>query len=47
MGLANIQQRVEALGGTLSIDSTLGHGTEVGVRIPLTGKPESGQEGAT
>jgi signal transduction histidine kinase len=35
LGLANLRQRAAALGGVLTIDSSAGHGTHVGVVIPL------------
>jgi signal transduction histidine kinase len=34
-GLANMQARVDELGGSLSIDSAPGRGTRVGVHVPL------------
>lgn len=36
MGLSNIRSRVDALGGIVHIDSTLGRGTTVTIEIPLT-----------
>jgi len=44
-GLCNIRDRVDALGGTLWIDSRPGEGTRVEVRMPLTTRPEPVQEG--
>jgi signal transduction histidine kinase len=35
MGLRNVSQRVEALQGTLTIESTPAEGTTVSVTIPL------------
>jgi signal transduction histidine kinase len=35
-GLAGLQDRIEALGGTLELDSTPGNGTSLGVTLPLT-----------
>ncbi len=35
-GLIGLRRRLETLGGSLSIDSSPGEGTAVGVRIPLT-----------
>jgi signal transduction histidine kinase len=35
MGLRNLSQRVEALGGKLTIESTSGQGTTILVTIPL------------
>ncbi|HYF92672.1 MAG TPA: histidine kinase [Symbiobacteriaceae bacterium] len=36
VGLAGMQERVEALGGTLRVKSSKGEGTEVTVQVPLT-----------
>lgn len=41
MGLANMRQRVEDVGGTLAIASTPGGGTQVKARIGATGSPTS------
>jgi signal transduction histidine kinase len=41
MGLANMRQRVEEVGGTLEIASTPGQGTRVKVRTKATGSPSS------
>lgn len=41
MGLANMRQRVEELGGTLAITSRPGQGTQVKVRIGATGSHAS------
>jgi signal transduction histidine kinase len=41
MGLTNMRQRVEEMGGTLAITSTPGQGTLVKVRIGATGSPVS------
>jgi signal transduction histidine kinase len=35
LGLVAMRERVSAIGGTLQIDSRVGHGTEVSVRLPL------------
>jgi signal transduction histidine kinase len=35
LGLVAMQERVSALGGTLQIDSQLGQGTEISIRIPM------------
>jgi signal transduction histidine kinase/PAS domain-containing protein len=40
MGLANIRQRVEGLGGTLTITSKAGQGTEVRANVPVTWRRE-------
>jgi signal transduction histidine kinase len=37
IGLSNIRNRAELLGGSLSIDSQLGRGTTVIVELPLEG----------
>jgi two-component system sensor histidine kinase DegS len=37
LGLLGMHERVAQFGGTLTIESTLGHGTTVIVRIPLNG----------
>jgi PAS domain S-box-containing protein len=37
-GLTGLRDRVEALGGTMEVDSPLGSGTSVRVRIPLGGR---------
>jgi glucose-6-phosphate-specific signal transduction histidine kinase len=34
-GLVGLQDRVEALGGKITIDSTSGHGTCVAVTLPI------------
>ncbi len=36
MGLPNIRERVQALGGAFSLDSRLGRGTRLCIRIPLS-----------
>jgi signal transduction histidine kinase len=42
LGLASIQERVEAVGGSMSLESRLGHGTRVMALIPLAaGEPPS------
>jgi signal transduction histidine kinase len=38
-GLTGIRDRVEALGGTFTIDSPRGHGTRIAAAIPATPKP--------
>ena len=35
LGLANLRQRAEALGGELTIDSAPGAGTRLNIRVPL------------
>jgi signal transduction histidine kinase len=40
LGLVGIKERVEALGGTLHIDSAPGRGTEMVVEVPLTAARE-------
>jgi signal transduction histidine kinase/PAS domain-containing protein len=40
MGLANIRQRVEMLGGTLTITSKPGQGTELRANVPVTWRQE-------
>jgi signal transduction histidine kinase len=37
LGLVAMRERVSAVGGTLQIESRLGHGTEVSIRLPLEG----------
>ena len=44
MGLANIRQRVEEMGGRLILTSAPGQGTEVRVDVPVTWRQESEQE---
>ena len=39
-GLVGLQDRVEALGGTITIDSSAGSGTNVVVTLPLTQEPD-------
>ncbi len=41
LGLAGVKQLVEQHGGTISIKSTVGHGTTVSVEIPCARLPES------
>jgi signal transduction histidine kinase len=41
-GLGNLQDRAAALGGQAEIHSTVGEGTRVSVRIPITGRRGSG-----
>jgi two-component system sensor histidine kinase DesK len=41
-GLAGIRERVQALGGTLEIDSPRGKGTLLRVRVPMTGAVTAG-----
>src|SRR6267143_1001596 len=38
LGLIAMQERVSAIGGTLCIQSSLGNGTELSIRIPLEGE---------
>jgi signal transduction histidine kinase len=33
-----MRERAEAIGGTFAIESTAGQGTQITVRVPLTGK---------
>jgi signal transduction histidine kinase len=40
-GLAGIQRRVEARGGTVSLGSSAGHGFEVRLEVPLDAVPQS------
>lgn len=35
LGLVAMRERVSAVGGTLQIESRLGHGTEISIRLPL------------
>jgi signal transduction histidine kinase len=35
LGLVAMHERVSAIGGTLQIESRLGHGTEISIRLPL------------
>jgi two-component system sensor histidine kinase DesK len=44
-GLEGIRERVQAVGGTLDIDSPPGHGTELRVRLPVT-SGVAGESGA-
>jgi len=39
LGLLGIRERVELLGGSVTIDSTPGEGTRVAVSVPLPGEP--------
>ena len=39
LGLANVQQLVAAMGGSVEVASSLGHGTTFRVRIPTTEEP--------
>jgi signal transduction histidine kinase len=39
-GLVGLQDRVEALGGTIKIDSSAGSGTCVAVTLPIATKPD-------
>jgi signal transduction histidine kinase len=41
-GLQGIRERVDKLGGALSIDSTPGHGTCVSVTVPAHRPPRAG-----
>ncbi|MFF4586982.1 sensor histidine kinase [Streptomyces sp. NPDC001388] len=43
-GLASMRARMNALGGTLVIESTPGHGTALAVRLPLTPPPKTEPE---
>ncbi len=44
-GLANMRDRIESAGGTLTVVSRPGKGTEITVRVPLA-KPRSGDSGS-
>jgi signal transduction histidine kinase len=37
LGLVAMRERVSAIGGTLQIESRVGHGTEISIRLPLEG----------
>jgi signal transduction histidine kinase len=39
-GLVGLQDRVEALGGTITIDSPAGKGTSVAVKLPIATRPD-------
>ncbi|WP_432988459.1 sensor histidine kinase [Dactylosporangium sp. CA-233914] len=43
-GLAGVRDRVEALGGTLSLTSPVGRGTSVSVKLPVGGQEQRGPE---
>ncbi|GAA3208761.1 DUF4118 domain-containing protein [Dactylosporangium siamense] len=43
-GLAGVRDRVEALGGTLALTSSDGHGTSLNVRLPVGGQDGQGAE---
>lgn len=45
LGLLGMQERAQALGGTISIESLPGQGTEVRVRIPLRSPETAGERG--
>ena len=36
LGLANMHDRAAAFGGTVTIESTLGEGTTLSIRVPIT-----------
>ena len=36
LGLANMHDRAAAFGGTITIESTLGEGTTLSIRVPIT-----------
>jgi signal transduction histidine kinase len=36
LGLANLHDRAAAFGGTVSIESTLGTGTTLSIRVPIS-----------
>jgi signal transduction histidine kinase len=40
-GLTTMRERAEAIGGTLSIESTPGSGTRVSVRLPIDSAPRT------
>ncbi len=43
-GLVGLQDRVEALGGTIKIDSPAGSGTRVVVTLPIAADPDQENE---
>ncbi|MEV6930207.1 DUF4118 domain-containing protein [Dactylosporangium sp. NPDC051485] len=43
-GLAGVRDRVEALGGTLTLTSPVGHGTSLTVKLPMDGQGRQGTE---
>jgi signal transduction histidine kinase len=43
-GLVGLQDRVEALGGTIAIDSPPGEGTRVAITLPIAAEPDPEQE---
>jgi signal transduction histidine kinase len=43
-GLVGLQDRVEALGGTIAIDSLPGEGTRVAITLPIAAEPDPEQE---
>ncbi|UWP80049.1 DUF4118 domain-containing protein [Dactylosporangium fulvum] len=43
-GLASVRDRVEALGGTLSLTSPAGRGTSLSVKLPVGGRDRQGAE---
>ena len=45
LGLLGIQERIELFGGQLVIESEPGHGTTVGVWLPLTNTPATRNAG--
>jgi NarL family two-component system sensor histidine kinase LiaS len=45
-GLSSMQERVGALGGTLTIDSLPDNGTTVSCKVPVTGSRENHKEGS-
>jgi signal transduction histidine kinase len=47
MGLVNVRDRVEALGGVVSVSSDPGQGTIVSVEIPLDGEDEEREQTST
>ncbi len=42
LGLTGLRERAQLLGGTLTLESSPGNGTMVGLSIPLSSSPESG-----
>ena len=40
LGLANLHDRATAFGGTVTIESTLGEGTTLSIRVPIRPEPE-------
>jgi PAS domain S-box-containing protein len=45
LGLISMRERAHLLGGVLVIDSALGRGTRLGIRVPLQGKADGKSDG--